>query len=459
MDYTKIPPQLICKERRNLEDFAVANNLNTIIVDNMVDFRYFQGLDFKVRALRCLNAAYYICTLIQAEEHPEWSLSYYYSIADCENKSNEINQAVTISLVCIYIHWFDKDWLQNHKKLINKLDGYLKENYIDNNTPFPPSYTYRDVYNELSQNITKDILIPVEEFSLRKIDKEAIEDLQATGFSWTKFTDYYSYNIMDDIVFTLGKNVDEQILLQQSFEHDAKIFYGERSNYYHDTISKRLDSLWRNIWCDNHMDEEENKLRLEIFEAEMSQLDSNASSAPLRARVSELEAEVKRLKEENAVYKDKFTQHETVDKYNNEDENNIVQQIAEKEHIIQEQQRLIEDYSARFDPRDLRKKKFLAMTGKQHIILILAVLAYNDRLPNSRRSMSFLMSFIASRNESTMEDYLGDAISNEECETLAKVFDNEKQPFLASIIRQLPDKLERDKLEKNRTKALKKHNE
>ena len=58
-----------------------------------------------------------------------------------------------------------------------------------------------------------------------------------------------------------------------------------------------------------------------------------------------------------------------------------------------------------------------------------------------------------------MEDYLGDAISNEECETLARVFDNEKQPFLASIIRQLPDKLERDKLEKNRTKALKKHNE
>lgn len=169
---------------------------------------------------------------------------------------------------------------------------------------------------------------------------------------------------------------------------------------------------------------------------------------------------IAKLRKENAELKAKLAQKPVATNGDeNEELKNIKQLLVEKEQMIQEQQRLIEDYSARFDPRDLRKKKFLAMTGKQHIILILAVLAHNDRLPNSRRSMSLLMSFIASRNESTMEDYLGDAISNEECETLARVFDNEKQPFLASIIRQLPDKLERDKLEKNRTKALKKHNE
>lgn len=133
--------------------------------------------------------------------------------------------------------------------------------------------------------------------------------------------------------------------------------------------------------------------------------------------------------------------------------------IKELEEEVGNLKALIDDYSARFDPKALRKKEMYAMTGKQHVIFVLAVLASHDKLPNSRKTMSFLMSFIASRSESTMEDYLGDAISKDECDDLATIFDHEKQPFLAKIIRELPEKLGIDKRKKNRAKPLKKHND
>lgn len=114
----------------------------------------------------------------------------------------------------------------------------------------------------------------------------------------------------------------------------------------------------------------------------------------------------------------------------------------------------LDDYKARFDPKDIKGKKESSMTGKQHVILFLAVLAYHKSIPNARTNLSYLMSFIASRNESTMKDYLKNRITEEECEDLAVHFDSEV-PFIAKLIRELPEKLEKDKSEKNRTKALK----
>ena len=106
------------------------------------------------------------------------------------------------------------------------------------------------------------------------------------------------------------------------------------------------------------------------------------------------------------------------------------------------------------------------MTGRQHAILLLAILAYENRLPNARTNLSRLLCFIAGRNESTMEAYLKRAITQAECDELADLFckdgdhpDSNECPFLADIIRQLPDKLKKDKAEKNRNKALKKTNE
>ena len=142
---------------------------------------------------------------------------------------------------------------------------------------------------------------------------------------------------------------------------------------------------------------------------------------------------------------------------------------GEQEKIIEEQavrikelEEMVADYSAKYDPSDLRKKKFSAMTIKQHVIYFLAILAYNDRLPNNRKNMSYILSFISGRNETSTLDNLGRSITQEECNTLADIFCNNSEnpnsyqcPFIANIIRELPNKLKQDISKKNKEKALK----
>ena len=80
MDFTKLPSQLIYRTRNSLEEFTNNNEMNECLVDNMLDIYYLQSSNFKERATACFNAAYYICTLILVDEHPEWSLPKYYDI-------------------------------------------------------------------------------------------------------------------------------------------------------------------------------------------------------------------------------------------------------------------------------------------------------------------------------------------------------------------------------------------
>ena len=197
--------------------------------------------------------------------------------------------------------------------------------------------------------------------------------------------------------------------------------------------------------------------------------DKDKMIAELRETLSRLRADFEQYRQDHEITqeeldaifeRDDSSEHNSPlrkdkKKLQNDDENSKL--LAEKDAIIKEQEERIADYAAKFDPQDINKKKFAAMTGKQHAIFLLAVLAHNDRLPHARTNLSFLLSFIASRNETTMCDYLKERFTQDECETLAKVFDTDC-PFIAKMIRELPEKLEKDKSEKNRAKALKNNN-
>ena len=133
------------------------------------------------------------------------------------------------------------------------------------------------------------------------------------------------------------------------------------------------------------------------------------------------------------------------------------EKLAESEKTIRQLQEQIADYASKYDPKDIKSKKFAAMTGKQHVILYLAILAHHDRIPNARANLSWELSFISARNESTMHDYLKNRITQEECDALAEYF--KETPFIADLIKALPPKLKEDLSEKNRNKALKNNKE
>ena len=197
--------------------------------------------------------------------------------------------------------------------------------------------------------------------------------------------------------------------------------------------------------------------------------DKDKMIAELRETLSRLRADFEQYRQDHEITqeeldaifeRDDSSEHNSPlrkdkKKLQKDDENSKL--LAEKDAIIKEQEERIADYAAIFDPQDINKKKIAAMRGKQHAIFLLAVLAHHGKLPHARTNLSFLLSFIASRNETTMFDYLKGRFTQDECETLAKVFDTDC-PFIAEMIRELPEKLEKDKSEKNRAKALKNNN-
>lgn len=437
MDFTTIPRQLIYKDKYSLEEITEIDEVNVQLIDNMLENKYFDIADAKQRVLRCFNTAYYICTLILlCDKKPEWNLQFYSNIAYCNDKGNKIYQSFTLSLVYIFLtHTY---YEVNCQKLLERLDFFLKTNYIVAYDPFLKDYYYKDVCNDLLKN-TPDNMLIAEEFLPRAIDLDAFSDLYGTHFSWTKYTNYYKYDIMLDIVSSLGKTEEEQMLLCQHIDDDARKFYGEDAIQYRENITNRMNRLKDAIHKHYHNED------IPTFQTDVSNM--SLTSEEKRPQIDNIQqsAETGKVKAELEA-KEKL--------------------LEEYKKTITEQEKIIEDYKSKFDPDDIKKKKVVAMTGRQHAILLLAILAYENRLPNARTNLSRLLCFIAGRNESTMEAYLKRAITPAECDELADWFckdgdhpDSNECPFLADIIRQLPDKLKKDKAEKNRNKALKNKNE
>lgn len=291
MDYTKVPRELICRTRNSLEEFTTNNEMNECLVDNMLDIYYLHSSNFKERVTACFNAAYYICTLILVDEHPEWSLPKYYEIALCNQQNNKVGQAISLSLVRIYLFHFGSDWHDKHKKLIEKLDGFLSSHWIQQGVPHLDDYSYQDAFINLNSFSVATAPFTTSEFSLRVIDREAIEELKHSNFTWTHITNYYKYKIMQDIVFHVGKSEDEMNLLVDSIRQDAEDFYSKNSPSY-ESVYNRLGEIEEDVY--RHFNYEENAA---IFVAEMEDLKYQGDVRPLKARIAELEKEVLFLKQ------------------------------------------------------------------------------------------------------------------------------------------------------------------
>ena len=289
MDFTTLPPQLIYKKRKSLEEFTNNNEINECLVDNMLDIEYLQSYNFKERVTTYLNAAYYICTLILIDKHPEWSLSKYYDIACCNQNNGVVSQAVTLSIVKIYLLHFDSDWQKKHKKLVEKLDIFLDDHWVHKNNPFFNDHSYMDTFNLLNSSSVVTSSISPSEFTLRPIDQSAIDEMRVAHFSWTTFTEYYNYDIMKDLVYNLGKEKEGMDILVKSLRHDAEEFYSKKSPVY-ESIYNKLQEIEHDIYLEYIYPI--NALRAADEMEEMRYLDD---VRPLKARIAELEKHVELL--------------------------------------------------------------------------------------------------------------------------------------------------------------------
>ena len=495
MDYTTVPRSLIYRERRSLEEFGIYEE-NCIIrpfFDAIFDFDFIRAPNAEERARWCMNNAFYICTMFFLERDPKWRYDQYKRIATPEKNGFPTDlQFVTLSLVGLLLSRLEENipLLSTKGKVRNSFIMSMLEDEEH-------KYIFYHLSDRLEIDSFKQMRIPNSTFAPRVINAEAVHDvLMDSNYNWVKFTNYWEERSLRDIVNALGETEEEKhyvidILRQTSQGFYAKGFRCEQVDDLLDDIDNEIH-LQYNPEVDhtiaNEDSEKEDYLELKPYEeARIDMLEHE--NVKLREEINQLKEYIKgaiTIDVDNEVVDlgefgsivdnapktlgdatDKVERNKSADSQqeNGEDENlrqklaDAQKTIDEQAQTINEQQRLIDDYASKYDPKVLKgKERKHILTGKQHVILCLAVLAQFNRIPNARTNLSYQLSFVAGRNESTMQDYLKERITTEECEETAKRFEAET-PYIAKLIKDLPEKLDKDKAEKNRNKVLKKNKE
>lgn len=293
MDYTKIPHALIYYERRSLEEFFASNPMNEKLVDNISEVYYMQK-DFKERALKCMNTAYLICTLIMREYHPEWSFDTYCEIACCKDKDIDIHQAVTLSLVYVYLKGIEDGKI---KKLKSKLDDFLRSPFrlIQYGDPFLNDYSYLSALNQVENGLTS-YSVDEKDFAFRVIDKDAVHDaLSDSDFNWPKFTSFWDERRLRDIVMKLGNTEEEKYnMIDLLFETSKGFYYTKGYNPNIEEVEKKLKKIREEI--NRHFNpniDEERITKKSNTGAENST--ANIDTDKQKNRIGELEGQVRSL--------------------------------------------------------------------------------------------------------------------------------------------------------------------
>lgn len=427
MDYTKIPRELIYRDRKTLNDFGVNDSMsfNHLLYSHLKRQRFLlDENNAKELVLQCFNNAYYICTLIYLDDYPDLCIAHYASKASEGDFKDELLRgcvcAASLAMACELLSASDNRWKED-KTLI-------------------------DAFRErISAYGSSSAFINVEQEAKRK-------GIQLTRNMYTPRNIQEIVNTVSEKEIALNSDYICERICQQQYSKKTEL-----ANMLIDRLDQCLEWVQRGIINAEIRDITIIRTGIEAFEKLLQQPEEEQTQPKdeplplqstktdiflLQARINELQKNVELL----------TNQLEEAKKEN-----------KEKEDLIVNYEERIADYEARFDPKDVKSKKVIAMTDKQHVILFLAVLAKNNSLPNARTNLSVVLSFIASRSENTMIDYLKEAITTDECKKLAQYFDSGENlssdcPFIAKIIQELPEKLEKDKSEKNRTKALNKVN-
>jgi hypothetical protein len=287
MDYTKIPQSIVYKKRENLVDFF-NNDLNKTFVKNMQEIDILLESDFEAHALICMNAAYYICTLIMLEEYPTWRLTLYDSIL-CHLNLHPVegHKKIVFSLVYLMLKHYDQNWQKGHSDFLEKLyeEIYPEEKGKRLHIRAYAEGAPRDIFGTLENHLPA-LVLPNDEFAPRTINNDVVREMKSTNFDWAAITDYYKDNKVKEIIESVGKNLEEKrYIIEILIDSVLKFYTGD--NWYKTERMKMLHGLMKEYGGSI----EEN-----------DQDESDTVSVQYAARIRKLEEENRQLKGEKAAW-------------------------------------------------------------------------------------------------------------------------------------------------------------
>ena len=324
MDYTIIPRTLIYRDKKNLDDFNEANELNAALIKNMADIDILLNRDFEQHALICMNAAYYICTIFMMEKHPVWRLSKLESYIDKLNLHPVAEyKDIIFSIVYLLLNHYNKKWLDNNKDLLEKIYVYIYPDLKNVRVRIEVSLEggTRDIMQTLNTKLPKNFVLPDDEFAPRIIDCETVSEVIKQPCRWDIITDNFDEDKIRTIRNALAKNPEEERWVLEIFINDVR-----KNEHISEAVASRKEKMLQKIidgielYC-LVMDENKDKNYFHIDETspdvETAHPDETDS---LMQRIQELEAENKELKAQKPTKKT-----------NNEDTSSLKQQIADLE--------------------------------------------------------------------------------------------------------------------------------
>lgn len=233
MDYTKIPRQLIYKDLDNIDDFGIDDKssleyefyetlVDCPLIHNKESVEYIK--DIPKLVLQIFNNAYYICTLINMEQHTELYVDRYLSKAKNDNEGSLMwcNYVMPITMALVYSlllrNKFHKhDILQRIKERIESIDedGSIK----------CKAYFKRMTIESKASDNNNDEDLKLYEFAPRTITHESIRDAFSNDEqikSWRQFTDDFNREKILDIFAHLGKTDEEKETMRESLRYEVE---------------------------------------------------------------------------------------------------------------------------------------------------------------------------------------------------------------------------------------------
>lgn len=131
MEYTKVRRELIYKDKTDLNDFGVKEegNINNYLFMQMRKMTLLRCGDAKNIALKCLNNAYYICTLIELEDFPDICMDRFEAklLEESISFPEDVYQA-SMALVCVLLAAYDDKYKKSDDLLIESIHHWTSSN-------------------------------------------------------------------------------------------------------------------------------------------------------------------------------------------------------------------------------------------------------------------------------------------------------------------------------------------
>lgn len=200
MDITKLPRELVYKEKSSVNEFEYHPENKSVWKIHSFIMEYSETLLYKkndeLLSIMLLNDAYYICTLVLIDNNPVNHFVYYTQIANREQDAQYINQIVYSRMVMTVVYTLLIRIARRKikvRRFCNKLESYVYDKSI-----FTEKGNYMKNY--------PDMFV----FSTRVIEENIVKKI-----NWDLVTSHFKLSEISEIIDKLGKNNKGKRLLIQ----------------------------------------------------------------------------------------------------------------------------------------------------------------------------------------------------------------------------------------------------